>query len=1113
MSNLGQAALIVVGTVVGAYFGYPQLGFVLGSLAGSALFPTQLPSGPKIQDNRTTTSVVGGPISILFGTANLPGTVMWLAPYVQHESTQGGKGGPEQQTFSYTQSIALGLAERVDDDAPDTEGAIAGVSRIWENGSIVYDIRPQQVADTALGTIAETDQQYHNRLVASAAYAETFTLYLGDELQEPDPTIEAIEGVGNVPPFRGVAYIVYPNRNLTIAQGLRHPNFQFECYSQGVGDCVTSTLNSTEVLHPWLGGGSSNPVNTLNTNLWVVDFMDGGVPPGMPVTFADEASMVATIVATGHYPASFQFLGYAYTGSGGNSEIIQSGGVYNFRQPSDGFYSQAQTSGGLIAPKNTAGAVWRAASGTDGSIQLGTGESTSSSPGPLIYPYTTVLGLYAATQWIQSIGDMLGFVQRTPGAPTPLCYGLPEAPNLPGYAIMTNGDLVKCNEWQAIFNPDFAPKCLQQFLSADPDCSYPLNPCVLNDDPNYASSTFWTAAYNHAVSEGLMPAGLTYGIDYPRGSQINGGGNSWYQVEQVICQGAGFQVSIGSIIRAVCKRSGLLTVDASDMDAINVDGYAVSAVCTGSSILSPLRSIGFFDCVETGGILKFAGRGKPVVATFTTDDFGAYDGNQSGENGSGASTCPPSITVARAQDEDLPRSIRFHYIATSRDYEDGEQDSIFRLATPAVNDVDITVPVAIPDQQAARCASVLWADAWAARTSYELSIDQSWLALDVGDCIAVPVDGFYVRMRVASDTNASAILRKLSCVKDDEGAYISFAVVEPPQRQPQELTFVAATIYELLDLPCLQDADSDPGFYVAAQGSSAGKWKGATFYKSIDSGATYNQLFSLVSDTLTATIDAPLPVTQAYTWDDSTTILITTPDESFAFESVTDDAMLNGANGAAVGADGRWEIIQYGIATQIGPTSWALSHLLRGRRGTEHVIGSSRANDALTVISQHTIGRVVLASSEIGAIRTYRGTSIGASFTSGTVENFAGHAQALVPFSPVHLAAHRLTDGDISISWLRRSRLGRTLMSGVDIPLGEATEAFSVDILSPDSPSSPEVVVRTIDVTGAEDVLYTVTMQEADFGSTPLSSIKVAIYQISAIVGRGTPAVQILEIS
>jgi hypothetical protein len=185
---------------------------------------------------------VGGPVPITFGTCAVAGTVMWLAPFVEHKSTQGGKGGPTQLQYNYTQSIAIALSERVDDFAPDEEGAIGGVSRIWENGTIMYDVRPQQLASSTggLNLLAETDQQYANRLAASAAYAETFTLYLGDELQLADPTIEAVEGVGNVPAFRSLAYIVYPNRNLTLAQGQRHPNFQFEVY-------------------PWPPGGAGAP--------------------------------------------------------------------------------------------------------------------------------------------------------------------------------------------------------------------------------------------------------------------------------------------------------------------------------------------------------------------------------------------------------------------------------------------------------------------------------------------------------------------------------------------------------------------------------------------------------------------------------------------------------------------------------------------------------------------------------------------------------------------------------------------------------------------------------------------------------------------------------------
>jgi hypothetical protein len=101
MSNLGQAALIVVGTVVGAYVGYPQLGFVLGSLAGSVLFPTQLPRGPQITDNRTTTATVGVPVPLLFGTADVAGNVMYLGPLQTTTQHSGGKGGPQQTTYQY----------------------------------------------------------------------------------------------------------------------------------------------------------------------------------------------------------------------------------------------------------------------------------------------------------------------------------------------------------------------------------------------------------------------------------------------------------------------------------------------------------------------------------------------------------------------------------------------------------------------------------------------------------------------------------------------------------------------------------------------------------------------------------------------------------------------------------------------------------------------------------------------------------------------------------------------------------------------------------------------------------------------------------------------------
>jgi hypothetical protein len=43
MSNVGQAVLTVVGTVVGAYFGDAGLGFTLGSMASPTISPYDAP--------------------------------------------------------------------------------------------------------------------------------------------------------------------------------------------------------------------------------------------------------------------------------------------------------------------------------------------------------------------------------------------------------------------------------------------------------------------------------------------------------------------------------------------------------------------------------------------------------------------------------------------------------------------------------------------------------------------------------------------------------------------------------------------------------------------------------------------------------------------------------------------------------------------------------------------------------------------------------------------------------------------------------------------------------------------------------------------------------------
>jgi hypothetical protein len=352
------------------------------------------------------------------------------------------------------------------------------------------------------------------------------------------------------------------------------------------------------------------------------------------------------------------------------------------------------------------------------------------------------------------------------------------------------------------------------------------------------------------------------------------------------------------------------------------------------------------------------------------------------------------------------------------------------------------------------------------------------------------------------------VLRKLSCVKDDSGAYISFAVPSVPQIQPQRLSFVGPTTYEMLDLPALSDSDDDPGFYVAAQRQSgAGQWNGCQVYQSVDGGLTYTLRFVVPTEAVMGTIAAPIAPSAAYTWDTATIITVNVPNGSVTFESRTDDAVLTGANAAAMGADGRWELVQFATAIQLSATQWQLSRLLRGRRGTEHVMGTSVAGDTFVMVSTGDLVRQVLELAQLGAAIKYKAVSLGSAYSTGIDQTFTGHGQALVPFSPVSLAA-TIVAGDIHLTWIRRGRLGRTLMSGVDIPLSEASEAYQVDILSG---ASPETVKRTLSVT-AQAAVYLAADQVTDFGAALTTTITIAVYQISATVGRGTPALATLTL-
>lgn len=137
------------------------------------------------------------------------------------QSSSGGKGGgskkQEQKVEHVFRTYAIGVCE----------GPITGYSRIWRNNKLVYDARGNEWG------------QKNNPV-----FLKTIRLYLGGWSQMPDPTLESIWGAGQVPAYRGTAYIVSIDEDLTDMGGAV-PQWQFEV-ERAEGVVVTSRPYAVE---------------------------------------------------------------------------------------------------------------------------------------------------------------------------------------------------------------------------------------------------------------------------------------------------------------------------------------------------------------------------------------------------------------------------------------------------------------------------------------------------------------------------------------------------------------------------------------------------------------------------------------------------------------------------------------------------------------------------------------------------------------------------------------------------------------------------------------------------------------------------------------------------
>lgn len=570
--------------------------------------------------------------------------------------------------------------------------------------------------------------------------------------------------------------------------------------------------------------------------------------------------------------------------------------------------------------------------------------------------------------------------------------------------------------------------------------------------------------------------------------------------KRYLTRAAASTLTVGQVVAALCERAGLEVTDY-DVSELSdpLRGYVLARPMSARDAITPLAAAFQFDGVEQDDVMVFRKRGSATVATIAYDDMARESPDQS------------VISEQRAQDLDLPREVTVRYADIERGWEQGAQtwrrplSPTATMTSRGVAGMDLPMPLTAAE--AKTVAQRMCISTWRERTRLQFTVGPAFSRLVPTDTIMVGTrDGAAIRCRIGSIQDGANWTRRLEVVTEDAAVYglISTAADggddwdEPGMPLPYYTRLIVPNLALVTDADDLgQSALREYAFACAYDGA---RWRSVRLVRSADRSSWTDLGFVTTPVAWGAVVGMPSAPATPWTWDETGELVVRMTDGEP--ESATALEVLNWANMAAlVGPDGETEIIQWRDAADEGGGLFRLTGLLRGRRGTEDQITARRAGDLFLILDESRAGFAAPVS-EASALRYYRAVSIyEAVSTAAAAASKTTRGRAEQPYAPAHVSGTRDGSQHLSITWLRRTRVDGEWLDGTGtVPLSEGAEAYEVDVLN-----GSGAVVRTISGLSTPVAAYLASQQVADFGSTQ-SSVRVRVYQMSNIVGRGIAA-------
>jgi putative tail protein len=1155
ITAIGAAAAAVAGGIAGAAgatfataMAIASVAFSVATLAANLLFPKKQPDqeGARLGDLAVQSSSFGQVRPICYGTVRLAGNIIWSLPIIEVKTTthhgKGGGKGYNSTTYTYFATFALALCE----------GPVDAVIRIWADSKLRYDA-------TAGSDTVRSD-------------GFLFRFYPGNDSQMPDSIIEADKGVGNVPGYRGTCYLVfdriplidYGNRipNLTVELTMAaEPVYQYDPLVRA-GSSIFGSVNlkggnvDAERGVGYLAGSSPTgiivyDIYTMQTIREVpmteilTDGTDGGAyfgayPFGWPsvnlligstgdLYFVTDTHLVRVDQNTMRQTAGYDLslLGFFF------QQLLVMGSYYDIYGARIDTVVLVDTFGELAAftspellPVSVTGALQARPGGVvAGVAQVGTGDiwaATGTGTGSAVHIDRIVVSNAGV-----AVSPVLD-VAATDLDPSDL-YVMPSAYALV-YDTTDNTLIFPCQANQAWLVKVSLTGIVWKTL-------LPAGPAANNYGANRISSgTFGLGLTGYFIEVSTATGEIIYqatttGSEWPFGlvntfQQYESStqtllaafntGSSPGVAKAYLGRMTGGPTTLGDIIADQCRRAGFADGDF-DVSAITneIKGYTISQRATVLDTLASLLAVFFVDAIETDYVLRFIQRGGTSVASLVEDDLIRIASSE---------TSAEAYTEVRQQEIELPMVVTLSYVDQDRDYQINTQTSR-RITHPdptvySDNQADLSLAIVTTATPAKQLTEVILFNAWNERHTFNVRLAPRYSYLDPSDVIQFTVasDSFTTRARLG--TTALGLDRSLDTklICETEGQYVSTATADAgvPWGPSHTMVSLAPSALLMLDTPLLRDIDDTGGRairgYWGAGNYTTASWPGATLQQSdaLDiwtslSGTTHEATLGFVVTPPEDTV-----ATFATQYDGSITVTVLGGD--FVPSSTTDLGMANGVNPMVlVKANGEVEIIQYRDVTTVSATTYILSVLRRGQRGTDTMATGHTAGERFVFLDDVTVSGLLIDLAVRNISEFYRAPTNGTAAQAAATLPFTFHARDQMPYAPVDFRSSISgSPADLVVTWKRRSRIGGAMTDGIDtVPVNETSEAYEAYVIASDAafdtfdPIDAGTYVRAFSGMTTATLTYTAAQMSTDSFDPATDTLYLVVYQLSGTVGRG----------